>query len=304
MLTRMLRFQGYCRLLICPFGTQQSQGECDPIFKISRRLSIRIQFGLTVVWSKNIYSFNNDDKSLKRLGENVINSIMESPDNFEHTQCYRAVCRRKLIMISDIVKTVSSDMINESFSVNEQISIDKPAFLYLVDISTGVECLLETFYKQVSKMSDKHIFVDLGDTVELDLYMSLFNENGHTFQTYRELEQFGMGCLFAPTITVKDKVCPKVGLRYSEFSKYVTESNRAIIGSLFKENQTRSDEVVDTCLDEYYDTMASVNLNIDAKSSTGKMLNIDVVYIFALLAYILRGNRNLSFQHYFMFTYS
>ena len=274
-----MSFQGYCRLLICPFGTRQSQGECEAIFETSRRLPMRIQFGLTVVWSKNNYSFTDDFELFINLGEHVLKAITESPDSFEHSPCAHSLCTETIRMVAYVVENElesSGAVSNISLPISGPISIDTPAFLYLVDLTTDEEhCQLKDIYTQITKMSDKHLLVNLDGEFVMKLYVSLFNENGQDFYQHREyikLAQNVFECQFNPAFTIKDKVCPKVSLIYSEFSKYMTESNREIIESLFTKNQIRTDEAVDTCLLDYYNTLSAVKLKTHTSTRTTPML--------------------------------
>ena len=258
-------------MLICPFGTKLSQGVCEPIFDTTLRLTVRIQFGLNVLWSKNNYSINDDDKTLKGLGDMIHNAITESPDHYSHSPCKYANCVERLIMLSNVSVNDLQNMngvTNETVSISEQVTNSAPAFVYLSDIFTSGSCQLEEIYNETSRLSDKHVLVSVGGETVMYLYMYLFNEKGQHFHKNKQIKYHGIECNYGPALTIKDKICSKVGLRYSEFSKYVTASNKAILESVFTENQTQTDEVVDICLDDYYNALLSFNIVTQSSTST------------------------------------
>ena len=258
-------------MLTCPFGTKLSQGVCEPIFDKTLRLTVRIQFGLNVLWSKNNYSINDDDKTLKGLGDLIHNAITQSSNHYSHSPCKYANCVERIIMISNVSENdlqSMNDVTNETVSISEQVTKSAPAFVYLGDIFTSGSCQLEEIYNETSRMSDKHLLVSGGGETVMYLYMYLFNEKGQHVHKNKQIKYHGIECDYGPALIIKDKVCPKVDLRYSEFSEYETASNKAILESVFTENQTQTDEVVEICLDDYYNALSSFYIVTQSSTST------------------------------------
>ena len=241
-------------------------GVCKPIFEDIINLPGEMWFGLSVIWSKSNYSMSDDPLTLKMLGSLIIKGFQQYLfEEYNGDHC--SICLLNVTMISNVdanhLKNASSFMFTNQTNDTEHTYINQSnaqhAFIFRIVQTTSAKCQLEGLHHQFSGLTGNVLPGIINGEVEMHLKYHVYNEEELGTASEVILKTSAIpDCNHNSAYFIRGEksVCPKIGIKYSEFSEYLTETNQEAIESLFTNNQTETD----ICLDDYYERLNSVVL--------------------------------------------
>ena len=226
-------------------------------------LPVGINYELTATWSRSSHSKTDDLQTQKYLGYYIMNEKRKQ-SRFSEGGC---------ILYGDYLQFISN--VNASEFANDaeikngssyiEINQNKEAnFVLQTFLLTTESCQLQdVVYKSLKPFVEPLIVYNLDGDLEMNLTVSIVSEKDFDlneayliysiFQSCTNRLNSNEVCAPVPSYSVSNETqCPKIGVKYSELSAYLTDSNYTIIASMFPGNKTEIDEVVYTCLDDYY----------------------------------------------------
>ena len=252
---------------MCPFGRQPVLGTCKPIFDQVLNLPVEMWYGLTVIWSRSDYSMAADSQTLSALGRIILNGFTDYFDE-RHYEHHCNACQMTVTMISNVsasnFKNASSYMYtnqsNGDVYPNRNKSVSQPSFILLIYQTTTATCQLEEIYDQVSDLSGKILPADINGETAMYLKYNVFNEKEVRMSMEVQLKSVGIpDCNPVSAYFIRgEKLCPKIRIKYSEFSEYLSEENWGAIEALF----TNKNTATDICLDDYYQKLEYVDVKV------------------------------------------
>ena len=223
-------------------------------------LPVGINYGLTATWSRSNHSKTDDLQTQNSLGYNIINAI-EKQSRFSEGGC--KLNGYYIKFISNVnASEIANDAVTKNGSGCTEINKNRESnFVLQTFLLTTESCQLQDVINKSLKPFVEPLTVYNRDgDLEMNLTMSIvsekdfdLNEASLIFQFCRNrLDPYDV-CVPVPSYSVSNETqCPKIGVKYSELSSYLTDSNYTIIALMFPGNKTENDEVVYTCLDAYY----------------------------------------------------
>ena len=233
-------------------------------------LPVNIRFGLTVAWTNASYTFNYDEERLDKLGDTIYREVTDGQTSLEMSGC--RFCSYKIVMVSTVGET---DVEHEPESVSE------PQFVYETFVFTTESCSLKYMYNQVSDFLGRQLSVRSEAEEAMYLVFSLLGDYTNEVNEKKTLFNGRIpGCMTESAFTIRnERFCGVVSIKFSVFENYLTESNMDLIESLFNENQTKSNEEIDICLDDYYQIMSLVKLESGASIDISSHLAGSTYYL-------------------------
>ena len=277
----LISLQGQCRTLLCPFGSRPFKESCTPMFKQILKFPIDITYGLTVIWSRSDHFTTDDLQTRKALGSNIVRAVKDD------SRFLDSVCKRDRVslyfvsnVISDYVSNVTRYEKSQSLtdvSKSAEIRASNVTFILQDLLLTTESCQLQDVIDQsakpflhpltVSSLNGDHemdLEVKIVNTIEKNINEEslIFKEcSDEILSPYLDIEF--VHCLRPQSYSFRNETqCPKIGVKYSEISSYITELDTAMLGLMFTLNEIQTDEVVYTCMDDYYRWLDSVGITL------------------------------------------
>ena len=232
---------------------------CKPMFDQINNLPVDIRYGLTATWSISNHTITDDLQTQKLLGSIIINAISKD------TRFSKGSCRHNgdyLKFLSNVIETemaYNADTKNESddfqFTENKDTNFILQTILLTTD-SCQLQDVIDRSLKPFLEPLTVHKWN--GDLV-MKLAVSIASELGfdahgsnHIYQFCHEAENPELCVPESAYLILNETQCPKIGVTFSELSRYHKDSDTTVISSMFPGNRTKPDEVVYTCIDDYY----------------------------------------------------
>ena len=238
----------------------------------------------------------DDFQSLKRLGYNIYDAFTKDSRYSEFSLC--DFCRGNITMISNVIANDFVNVTNTKYGSGDLEAMnDREAivFIFHIILYTTENCQLQNLFHQASELSRQTLTVYLDGEPEMHLEIGLSDQKKLHVNTKKTIREFSLlDCVPKASCSIRnEKLCPRIGVKYSEFTTHVTESNRAVIGSLFNANQTKTDEVVEICLDDYYEWLESVgvrpesvDLQVDSSDDISSFSSLTFVFVLIVIQLI------------------
>ena len=133
---------------------------------------------------------------------------------------------------------------------NRNKSVSQPAIILRIIQTTTAKCQIEKLYDQVSDLAGKVVPADINGETEMYLKYDVFNEREVRVNMEVKLKSAEIpNCNHVSAYFIRgEKLCPKIGIKYSEFSEFLTVANQEALEALFTHNKRETD----ICLDDYY----------------------------------------------------
>ena len=301
----LIALQGQCRTLLCPFGSRPFKESCTPMFKQILKFPIDITYGLTVIWSRSDHFTTDDLQTRKALGSNIVRAVKAD------SRFLDSVCKRDRISLYFVSNVISDDVSNVTryeksqsltdVSKSTEIRASNVTFILQDLLLTTESCQLQDVIDQSAKPFLHPLTVNNwnGDH-EMDLKVKIVNTMKNNINEesliFRECSDEIMSpyldidfvqCLRPQSYSFRNETqCPKIGVKYSEISKYLTELNITMLGLMFSLNEIQTDDVVYTCIDDYYRWLDSVGVTLNnshASSGDSNLTNQLTGFLFICL---------------------
>ena len=223
-------------------------------------LPVGINYGLAATWSRSSHSKTDDLQTQKSLGYTIIYEINKQ-SRFSEGDCILNGYYIKFI--SNVrASEIANDADTKNGSSCTEINKNRETnFVLQTYLLTTESCQLQdVINKSLRPFVEPLTVYNRNGDLEMNLTVSIVSEKDFDLNEADLIFQFCTNrlnpfeaCVPVPSYSVSNATqCPKIGVKYSELSSYLTDSNNTIIESMFPGNKTENDEVVYTCLDEYY----------------------------------------------------
>ena len=266
--------QQKCRELICPFGNAPFYGECKQLVEDTYGLTVKVIYSLTVLWSREDYKPKDKRSKLKLLGNEIIRGLQNSYMKAKGQGC--SVCLQELRFVNEIYQSKSSH--NSTMEMNLEINTNlqnykstAPNFILEVMLHTDEKCQLPNLIQFSIVLLKSNIDITSNNKTDMLLHVSLVNENIYSSRKGTKVIYSFMrseGCNFPAYTLNKERICPIIDIRFSEFEPFITEQNANFIMSMFTTDQMYSNEYKEICVSDYFDSLKHSDVKFVRNVST------------------------------------
>lgn len=212
-----------------------------------------------------------DKKSkLRKLGQKIIEELKVSDSGC--IDCYKDIR-----LATKIIKSKGNKSIDDVKNTTYDNSAEADLLLYKIS-PTHASCPHSELIQNAVGLVGSVIEIETGGTTAMLLKIELLKENDQRLiDKAKVLTTFGRRSeCFVPYRLTTEKICPKIRVSFAEFVPFLDQNNTDIIKSMFTDQQRRSDEYEEICVEDYLEKLSHVDIKL-FRNSGGK-LEIESVF--------------------------